>query len=196
MRKASFLYLCFAVLYFCFAVLLISVPVVTGIPQTRSPSVTDDCPYCQLYGQRFRTKVDLYLFQDTGEPHYKYFGVSNSGSDNKHAVNKQKPRPATLPRTISKAYVGHTYRTAKILDIIPAGSEFTVESATHEVLLTSGEHIGLMCRLFYNGKEVELVGAEFIQVHTENARAASPTSRPNPDIDDSIAAKLDVPGTK
>jgi hypothetical protein len=189
MRKASFLYL-------CFAVLLISVPAVTGIPQTRSPSVTDDCPYCQLYGQRFRTKVDLYLFQDTGEPHYKYFGVSNSGSDNKHAVNKQKPRPATLPRTISKAYVGHTYRTAKILDTIPAGSEFTVESATHEVLLTSGEHIGLMCRLFYNGKEVALVGAEFIQVHTENAQTASPTSRPNPDIDDSIATKLDVPDAK
>src|SRR5207245_9469508 len=44
---------------------------------SQAPAVTDDCPYCQLYGQRFRTEVDLYLFQDTAEPRLRYFGLSN-----------------------------------------------------------------------------------------------------------------------
>src|SRR5260370_38319455 len=102
MRLASFLSFCFAVLYFCFAVLLISVAAVTGLAQTQSPSVTDDCPYCQLYRQRFRTKVDLYLFQDTGEPHYKYVRVGNSGSGGKAPVDEQNPGAAPRPHLSSR----------------------------------------------------------------------------------------------
>src|SRR5579872_1134127 len=118
-------------------------------------SVTDDCTYCQLYGQHFRTRVDLYLFQEIGEPHYKYFGVSN--------LARTKPR--YLPIGISKTHIGHIYGTAKILAVIPAGSEIVVEAATHEVSVSSGETLGLICRLSYEGKEEPQVGAEFIQVH-------------------------------
>lgn len=169
MRRVFFFYL-------CSALILIST---VAVPQTHVPSVTDDCPYCQLYGQRFRTVIDLYLFQDMGEPHYKYFGL----------INGSTRKPATLPSAISKSHIGHTYGTAKILGIVPAGSEFTVESATHEVLLASGEHIGLMCRLPYKGR-APLVSAEFIQVHSENTAGVA-SSRPNPDIDETIAVKLD-----
>ena len=132
--------------------------------------------------------MDLYLFQDTAEPRLRYFGLSN----------RSRRKPAKLPR-ISKVYIGHAYGTAKLLDIVPAGSEFIVESATHEVQLSSGEHVGLMCRLFYKGKEVSLVNAEFIQVHTDNVHTddartddahTGPLRRPNPDIDEAIAVKL------
>ena len=140
-----------------------------------TPSVTDDCTYCQLYGQHFRTKIDLYLFQEIGEPHYKYFGVSN------HRPTK----PAYLPAVISKSHIGHVYGTAKILAVVPAGSEFVVEAATHEVLVNSGETLGLQCRLFYNGKEVSGVGAEFIQVHT-----MLPDGRQDPHLDEAIAMRI------
>jgi len=166
-------FFCFAL---CSALILVSA---AAVPQTHSPSVTDDCPYCQLYGQRFRTKIDLYLFQDTAEPHHKYFGL----------INGSTKKPATLPSAISKSHIGRIYGTGRILGIVPAGSEFTVESATHEVLLASGEHIGLVCRLPYKG-ETPLVHAEFIQVHSENTSGAA-SSRPDPDIDETIAVKLD-----
>jgi len=181
MRRALFSFCLFVVLLFTLA----------GASQ--APAVTDDCPYCQLYGQRFRTKANLYLFQDTAEPHLMYFGLSN----------RSRRKPAKLPR-INQTHIGHAYGTARLLDIVPAGSEFVVESATHEVQLSSGEHVGLMCRLFYKGKEVSLVNAEFIQVHTDNIHTndvriddarrdnarAGPIRRPNPDIDEAVAVKL------
>ncbi len=172
-----------ALFSFCLFVLLFTL---AGASQ--APAVTDDCPYCQLYGQRFRTRADLYLFQDTAEPHLMYFGLSN----------RNRRKPAKLPR-INQTHIGHAYGTAKLIDIVPAGSEFIVESATHEVQLSSGEHVGLMCRLFYKGKEVLLVNAEFIQVHTDNVHTddartddahTGPLRRPNPDIDEAIAVKL------
>jgi hypothetical protein len=137
----------------------------------RQPSVTDDCLYCQLYGKHFRTRIDLYLFQESGEPHYKYFGVSGRAT----------ARPRYLPARISRHRVGHTYGTARILAVVPAGSELIVETATHEVSVPSGQTVGLMCRLLYQGKEVFPVSAEFIQIHT-----LLPDGRQNPNLDPAI----------
>ena len=139
------------------------------------PSVTDDCDYCRLYGTRFRTLVDLYLFQETGEPEYKYFGVSRRG----------RVRPSYLPVGIKTSHVGHVFRSAKILGVVPAGSEFVVEAATHDVAQSSGETLGLMCRLFYGHQEIFPVQADFIQIHT-----LYPDGRQNPAIDPTIAETI------
>jgi hypothetical protein len=137
--------------------------------------VTDDCDYCRLYGTRFRTLIDLYLFQETGDPAYKYFGVSSRAS----------VRPSYLPLAIKRSHVGHIFRSAKILGVVPAGSEFVVEAATHDVSQSSGETLGLMCRLFYERQEIFPVHAEFIQIHTLYA-----DGRQNPTIDPAIAETM------
>jgi len=115
--------------------------------------------YENLFGQRYRTKVDLYLFGDEG---------------------------------IERQYVGRTAGRFKILDVVPAGSELTIVSETHEVTAASGIRekggypMGFICRLRYAGKEVEPVMAEFIQ-----AAERAPQRTPNQRIDDAIAVRVD-----
>jgi len=119
--------------------------------------------------------MNLYLFQEIGAPGYKYFGVSTSA----------KARPGYLPLGINNNHIGHIYGTAKILAVIPAGSEFVVETATHDISLPSGEGIGLICRLFYRQKEIFPISAEFIQIHK-----LFPDGRQDPAIDPAIAERV------
>lgn len=138
--------------------------------------------YAHLFGQRYHTKVDLYLFIFASDPDYKYLGANDSRS---------KFPPGALPPAINKHNIGRTYGDIKILDIVPAGSELTIEAETHEVTAfsgirdTSGFPMGFICRLAYNGKQLNGILSEFIQSHKEVS-----SEIPNQDIDEAIAVKI------
>jgi hypothetical protein len=132
--------------------------------------------YAHLYGQRYRTRVDLYLFT-RGDDDYKYLG--------------RHDRLPALPPGVGRESVGRTQGGLTILDVVPAGSELVVVAETHEVTPESGIReksgypMGLICRLVYGGREIEGVLAEFIQ-----AGETAPPQTPNQRIDDTMAARI------
>src|SRR5215510_4286533 len=101
---------------------------VAAISSPAEPPSVSHAHYAHLFGKRYRTKVDLYLFSLTSEPDYKYLGRS-TGS---------KFLSASLPADVSRRNVGRTYGTIKILDVVPGGSELTIRAETHEVTPFSG----------------------------------------------------------
>jgi|SRR5262249_42317539 len=139
--------------------------------------------YAHMFGQRYRTKVDLYLFIFKPDQDYKYLGINNA--------YRRFPR-GTLPAAISKRHIGRTYGNVKILDVVPAGSELTIEAETHEVTALSGIRgasgfpMGFICGLTYNGRQLKGILSEFIQSHKE-----VPTQTPNQEIDETIAVRID-----
>jgi hypothetical protein len=132
--------------------------------------------YADLYGQRYRTRVDLYLFT-RGDDDYKYLG--------------RHDRLPALPPDVLREHVGRTEHGLTILDVVPAGSELVVVAETHEVTPESGIRekagypMGLICRLVYGGRERAGVLSEFIQ-----AGEAAPPQTPNQRIDEAIATRI------
>ncbi len=137
--------------------------------------------YHHLFGQRYRTLVDLYLFADAEDPEYRYLGVRDGGT----------PAPASLPATVSVGNVGRTFGGMRIVDTVPAGSELIINAETHEVTDESGIRekggypMGFICALAYRGRRENGILAEFIQ----SGRAA-PAGTPNQEIDPRIAARI------
>jgi hypothetical protein len=119
--------------------------------------------YPHLFGQRYRTKVDLYLF---------------SSED-------------TERQYVAREHVGRAFREWKVVEVVPAGAELTILSETHEVTAASGIRdkegypMGFICRLSYGAKQVEPVMSEFIQ-----AAERAPHQTPNQRIDESIAVPV------
>jgi hypothetical protein len=138
--------------------------------------------YAHLFGQHYRTLVDLYLFDMVHDPEYQYLG-RNDG------------RPGflseALPPDVSQAAVGGNYSAVHILDVVPAGSELTIIAETHELTLNSrireqgGYPLGFIARLNYKGKELPGVFCEFIQDATN-----APLHVANQHIDEHIAKRI------
>jgi hypothetical protein len=139
--------------------------------------------YAQSFGQHYRTKVALYLFTLNEDLDYKYVG-RNDGSCPYLA--------AILPDSVSRANVGRAFGAAFILDVVPAGSEFTIAAETHEITDWSGIRdkggipMGFICRLTYDGKQVSDALSEFIQ-----SAQVAPAGIPNQGIDPAIATKTE-----
>jgi len=153
-----------------------------GYSATAELSAISQAHYAYLFGKRYHTKVDLYLFVMTADPDYKYLGRNDGGS---------RFLSASLPTTVSRHNVGRTCGVVKILDVVPRGSELTIDAETHEVTPFSGIQgaggipMGFICRLHYDGKQLDDVLSEFIQSHKQVAGAV-----PNQEIDRAIAAPL------
>jgi hypothetical protein len=142
--------------------------------------------YAHLFGQRYRTQADLYLFT-FGDPDYQYLSDARFG-------------PKELPAPVSRENIGQVYKhwaedglgDVKILDVIPAGSGLTIAAETHEVTPLSGVRgsggypMGFICALEYNGKKVAGVLTEFIQSHKEVAGKV-----PNQEINPAAATKIE-----
>ena len=150
----------------------------------RHPETHSSGPhYAHLFGRQYRTKVALYLFIFTADPDYKYLGAG---------AGRSKFPFGSLPPAVSKHNIGRIYGAIRILDVAPAGSELTIEAETHEVTAfsgirgASGVPMGFICRLAYNGKQMNGVLSEFIQSHKEVL-----TEIPNQDIDETIAVRAD-----
>jgi len=147
--------------------------------------------YAHLFGQRYRTKVDLYLFSFVGDPtDVKYVGRNDGRNEFLAAV---------LPSAVSKDNIGKTGQhlspngvdEIKIIDVVPAGTDLTIAAETHEVTpfsnirFSTGYPMGFICKLNYDGKQLEGVLSEFIQSHKEVT-----TQVANQEIDGAIAEKI------
>jgi hypothetical protein len=163
--------------------ILLLVLVVAGCSRPPDPPVRGaGHHYPHLVGQRYRTKVDLYLFgsEDTER---QYVGLNDG---------RLRTQPSVLPAAVAREHVGRTFGDLKIADVVPAGAELTILSETHEVTAASGIRdkdgypMGFICRLRYDGKQIEPVMAEFIQ-----AAARAPHQTPNQRIDEAIAARVE-----
>lgn len=147
-----------------------------------SPSSSPEAHYAHLFGKRYRTRVDLYLFVFTPDSDDKYLGRNSGGSG---FLSR------TLPAAVSRGNIGRTYGTLRIVDIVPAGSELTLRAETHEVTPFSGIQgasgiaMGFICSLAYDGKQMDDVLSEFIQSHQEVSGAV-----PNQEIDAAIATRV------
>jgi hypothetical protein len=148
---------------------------------SRTPPVSGE-HYAHLFGQRYRTKMDLCLFIFNRDMEYKYIGINDG-----HTLF----RPATLPVGVGVNDIGKTYGNITILDIVPAGSEFTIGAETHETTPLSGIRrmggypMGFICRLTCNGRQVNDALSEFIQSAEE-----APPGIPNQAIDERIAERI------
>lgn len=121
--------------------------------------------YAYLFGQRYRTKSDLYIFMFTHEPDYLYIGGNGFG-------------PKELPHDVTKKNIGQTYERVtmdslgdlEIFNVAPADSILTVYSETHDVTWLSGVRgsggypMGFICQLNHEG-QTNYVYSEFIQSH-------------------------------
>jgi len=154
------------------------------------PAAKSEAHYVHLFGQRYRTKADLYLFTFTADPDMTYLG-RNDGRSPQLA--------AWLPATVNHVHVGQMIsRVAgdgrgdlKIVAVFPSGSELTLIAETHEVTPwsgirgTSGYPMGFICNITGGGRRADAVLAEFIQAHKEVTGKT-----PNQDIDETIAEKI------
>jgi len=148
-----------------------------------------DAHYAFLFGQRYRTKVDLYIFFFSHEPDYKYIGTR---ADNRNFGPKE------LPAEIASKNIGQTYEHVAndglgdvvILDVAPAGAVLTINTETHDVTPLSGVRdsggypMGFICDLSYSGK-TNSVFSEFVQSHKIVTGKV-----PNQDISTNIAEKI------
>ena len=140
--------------------------------------------YAHLFGQTYRTNVDLYLFALYDDPDAVYLG-RNDGSGG---------RIAKLPPVVASTHVGLKFGVATILDVVPAGAEFVLASETHDVTAESGIRdqggypMGFICTLSYKGRQMPGVLCEFIQ-----AAQKAPPRTPNQAIDRAIALRFDRP---
>lgn len=155
-----------------------------------SPARVPGQHYAYLFGQRYRTRTDLYLFAVVDELDYKYLGRIDAGA---------KFGPPELPATVDRANIGREYRRSSenglgdivILDVAPAGSVLTIVAETHGVTAlsgirgSSGYPMGFICTLDFDGKHYEGVFSEFIQSHREVT-----TKIPNEEMNPVVADKI------
>ncbi len=115
--------------------------------------------YDHLFGNTYKTTVDLYLFILQDDMDHLYLGRSDG-----RPAGKLTDLPAG-----GAANIGKTFGRVTILDFIPAGAEYTITAETHEVTALSGlrEKGGVTMSFigFLNnkGRSTKGVLAEFIQ---------------------------------
>jgi hypothetical protein len=105
--------------------------------------------YESLFGRRYRTKVDLYLFGDEG-------------------IERQY-----VGRTAGRFKILDVVPAGAELTILAETHEVTAASGIRE---KEGYPMGFICRLRYAGKQVEPVMAELIQA-AEHAPPGTPNQR-------------------
>jgi hypothetical protein len=136
--------------------------------------------YAQLFGQTYRTKVDLYLFALYDDTDSLYLG-RNDGT--------AAARLPALPSKVDPRNIGRSFGKITIVDVVPAGAEFVLIAETHEVTRESGicelggYSLGLICTLLTHPENGVL--CEFIQ-HGHKA----PPNTPNQKIDEALAENL------
>jgi hypothetical protein len=117
--------------------------------------------YASSFGGSYRTKVDLYLFFLNGDFDSLFLGC-NDGS--------RGTQLEFLPAKVDAENVGKGFGAAMIIDVVPAGSEFTLMAETHDVTLRSGIRdqggypMGFIATLnFSKDRWMDGVRCEFIQ---------------------------------
>lgn len=133
--------------------------------------VSRESDFSALVGLRYRTKVDLYLFSFP-ESKLAHLGINDGGAGFRAGV---------LPLQVTATNVGKTYLGTTILDVVPAGAEFTVRTVLRDVS-SLGITVFFVCVLDYQQKHVENAVTLFIQSNV-NGRDGRP-----PEIDSSLAA--------
>ena len=154
-----------------------------------APVIHSDAHYAFLFGQRYRTKVDLYLFLFTQQPDYLYVGRNDGATCF---------GPKELPAGVSPEQIGRVYERwatdglgdLVIYGVAPAGSILTIHAETHDVTPLSGIRgsggypMGFICELNYDGK-TNYVFSEFVQSHKTVVGKV-----PNEDINQAVAGKI------
>ena len=161
----------------------------SGASRGGGSAIHSDAHYAFLFGQRYRTRVGLYVFSFTRDPDSQFVGTR---ADNSNFG------PAGLPAVVDAKNVGKLYERRPqdalgdliILDVAPAGSILTVRAETHDVTPLSGVReaggypMGFICELDFGGK-TNTIFSEFIQSHKKVSGQV-----PNQDISRAVAAKI------
>lgn len=133
------------------SLLLFGALLITGC-NTGTREVTRDSPYLALVPQRYLTKVDLYLYQLPNKA-TPYLGVNDG---------KLGFRDLMLPNIVSAQYVGQTYHSARILNVVPAGTELSVTRVYRDVS-SQGVVVWFECDISLKTQRVQNVSTSFIQ---------------------------------
>jgi hypothetical protein len=135
-------------------------------PPPAGPSTESGPHYAAMFGQRYRTKIDLYVFVFDGDVDHMYLGArGRKGLDQ-------------LPEKVTAENVGKTFEHVNILAAVPAGAELTLIAETHETSGTSGvrDHggiaMGFIARLSYPGNQFDGVLTEYVQTAEQGAPRA------------------------
>ena len=161
----------------------------SAAPKTGNTAAHSDAHYAYLFGQRYQTKVDLYVFFFAHDPDYKFVGTR---------AGNFAFGPKDLPSSVTPQNIGQTFENwgagdlgdIVILGIAPAGSVLTIHAETHDVTPLSGIRgsggypMGFICQLACNG-QTNYVFSEFIQSHKTVTGKV-----PNEDISPIVAEKI------
>jgi hypothetical protein len=132
--------------------------------QTGTREITQESPHS--VGQRYRTKVDFYLYTlQHGGP---YVGINDG---------KAGYRDLVLPPTVSAQYVGQKYKGAQILDVVPMGSELLVTKIYRNVS-SQGVRVWFVCDIAFKGQQVHDVSTSFIQSRIDGREGKLPVIDP------------------
>jgi len=161
----------------------------SGVPPAPAMVEPSEAHYGFLFGQRYRTKTDLYIFAFTQQPESIFYVGTRA--------NGIAFGPPLLPRDVSAENIGKVYRAEDgpndviIADVVPAGSILTINAETHDVTWLSGVRgsggyeMGFLCDIIHNGKTNNVL-SEFIQSHKQGVSGKVP----NQDISVVIAEKI------
>jgi len=163
----------------------------SGPPHTDTSAAAahSDAHYAFLFGQKYRTRIPLYLFGFTGEPEYQFVGTR---------AGNLAFGPPTLPGDIAAKNVGQNYPVYGIVnmgniviqDVVAAGAVLTIRTETHDVTQLSGVRgsggyeMGFICELNY-GEKTNYVFTEFIQSHKNVSGKV-----PNEYLDEAVVEKI------
>lgn len=157
--------------------------------ETSPATIHSDAHYALLFGQKYRTRIPLYLFNFTGEPEYEFIGTR---------AGNLSFGPQTLPAEITTKNIGLSYPVYSMVnmgnivirDVVPAGAVLTIRTETHDVTQLSGVRgsggyeMGFICTLNYDDK-TNYVFTEFIQSHKNVSGKV-----PNEYLDDAVVEKI------
>jgi len=159
-------------------------------PSAASAIERSDAHYGFLFGQKYRTKTDLYVFGFTQSPEPIYYvGTRADGLT---------LGPRNLPSQVTTANVGKVFQALPedgandiiIMGVAPAGSILTIRAETHEVTTLStvrgsgGYAMGFIGELVHDGKTNSVL-SEFVQSHKQVTGKV-----PNQDISTVVADKI------
>lgn len=136
--------------------------------------VTREQHYSSLVGHRYRTKVDMYLFETT-YARQPYLGLD----DPKLAWGAK-----ALPEEVSRDAIGKTFRGVTIIDVVPAGAELVTHAVIRDTS-TQGIEVALICSLSYLGQTVSTVSLIFIQSNIIGSHGRLP------EVDPSIVERIE-----
>jgi hypothetical protein len=158
-RMSSFVLLSFFLRVACgFAAMFLSA---SARAKAQPAPAESGAHYASKFGESYRTKVDLYLFFLNGDFDSLFLGCDDGSRGTQLEF---------LPAKVGAENVGKSFGAAMILDVVPAGSEFTLMAETHDVTLRSGIRdqggypMGFIATLnFPKDRRMDGVRCEFIQ---------------------------------